>query len=86
MKCEYDIQGVCPSKVSFELDTDANTISGISFDGGCSGNLSAIAKLLEGESPDKVIEMFAGHTCGRKCTSCVDQLAKAVQNARENNN
>jgi uncharacterized protein (TIGR03905 family) len=81
MRYEYYTTGVCPSKLSFELDDASGTVGNITFDGGCGGNLSAIAKLLEGAEPAKVVEMFTGHTCGRKCTSCVDQLAQAIQEA-----
>ena len=80
MKMRYRTFGVCSSSIEFELDGDI--IRNVSFAGGCPGNLKAIGMLLEGKNADEVVEMFNGTTCGRKPTSCVDQLAKAIKMAR----
>ncbi len=60
--------------ISFELDGD--TVSGIQFTGGCNGNLKAIAKLVDGWTVEQIEEKLRGNTCGRKPTSCADQLAR----------
>ena len=65
--------------ISFELDGD--TVSGIQFTGGCNGNLKAIAKLVDGWTVEQIEEKLRGNTCGRKPTSCADQLARAVREA-----
>jgi uncharacterized protein (TIGR03905 family) len=80
MKMRYRPFGICPSSIEFDLES--NTLKNVSFAGGCSGNLKAISILLEGKDADEVVEMFNGHTCGRKPTSCVDQLAKAIRMAQ----
>ena len=49
--------------------------------GGCDENLKAIPVLLEGWSVDQIEEKLTGVTCGRRGTSCSDQLAKAVRAA-----
>ena len=49
-KFTYRPQNVCPVAISFDLDGD--TVHNISFSGGCSGNLKAISKLLEGKTVD----------------------------------
>ncbi len=79
MKHSYKPKGVCPRKIEFELD--GNVVHDIVFTGGCNGNLKALAKILEGTTVDEVSRMLEGNTCGRKSTSCADQLTKALQSA-----
>ena len=79
MRYSYTPRGVCPMNISFELDGD--TVSNIQFTGGCNGNLKAIAKLVDGWTVEQIEEKLRGNTCGRKPTSCADQLAKAVRQA-----
>lgn len=77
MKYEYEPKGVCPMEINFDID-DNNVVTNIEFFGGCDGNLKAISKLVNGMTAEKINELLAGNTCGRKPTSCADQLAKAV--------
>ena len=51
------------------------------LEGGCPGNLQALPKLLEGMTVEEIEEKIGGISCGRKGTSCADQLAKAVRKA-----
>ncbi|MBQ2470019.1 MAG: TIGR03905 family TSCPD domain-containing protein [Ruminococcus sp.] len=81
MRYSYTPRGVCPMKISFELDGD--TVSNIQFTGGCNGNLKAIAKLVDGWTVEQIEEKLRGNTCGRKPTSCADQLAIAVRAAKD---
>lgn len=81
MHYEYEPEGVCAMQLEFDIDA-AGTVRNISFFGGCDGNLKAIAKLLDGESADKIAALLSGNTCGRKQTSCADQLAIAVMKAK----
>lgn len=78
-KFTYKPVNVCPVSISFDLDGD--TVHNISFLGGCSGNLKAISKLLEGKTVDEIETALKGNTCGNKSTSCADQLARAVRAA-----
>ena len=80
MEFSYRTSGVCAQQISFTLEN--NTVSGISFLGGCHGNLKAISKLCEGMDADRLISILQGNTCGRKGTSCADQLARAVLTAK----
>lgn len=80
MRYEYEPQGVCPMEISFDIDNE-NRITNIEFLGGCNGNLKAISTLVNGMTADKINELLCGNTCGRKQTSCADQLAKAVMQA-----
>ncbi len=81
MHYEYEPEGVCAMQLEFDIDS-AGTVRNISFFGGCDGNLKAIAKLLDGESADRIACLLSGNTCGRKPTSCADQLAIAVMKAK----
>ncbi|MBQ8796955.1 MAG: TIGR03905 family TSCPD domain-containing protein [Oscillospiraceae bacterium] len=79
MRYEYKTENTCAQMISFDIDGDV--IRNIEFYGGCNGNLKAIAKLLDGWTVDKIEQMLLGNTCGRRPTSCADQLAKAVRAA-----
>ena len=76
----YTPQGVCPRSISFDLDGD--TVSQVSFEGGCNGNLKAISSIVDGKTVDEIAELFEGNTCGRKATSCVDQLVRGLREAQ----
>lgn len=81
MKHTYKTSMVCASSVSFTLDGE--TVTGVSFTGGCNGNLKAISKLIDGWTVDAVLEKLEGNSCGGRPTSCADQLCKALKKARE---
>ena len=74
-------KGVCPSKIRFELDGEV--LKKVSFTGGCSGNLEAISRIVEGMTVRQVADKFLGIHCGYKPTSCSDQLAQALLKALE---
>ncbi|MBR7187131.1 MAG: TIGR03905 family TSCPD domain-containing protein [Clostridia bacterium] len=81
MRYDYPTEMVCSQLISFDIDGDV--IRNIEFMGGCNGNLKAISKLVDGWTVDKVESYLLGNTCGRRPTSCADQLAKAVRKAYE---
>lgn len=76
MEHSYKTKGVCPREISFTLD--GNKVKNIQFLGGCDGNLKGIASLCDGLEKEDVIKKLTGIKCGRKETSCPDQLAKAL--------
>ena len=77
----YRTKGVCSREIHVDLDGD--TIKEVSFVGGCDGNLKAIAKLVRGQKVDDVVALLEGNTCGRRSTSCADQLVRALREARQ---
>lgn len=79
MKHEYRTNGVCSSKIEFELDGDI--IKDVKFFGGCNGNLKGIASIVKGMKAQDVINKLGGISCGMKKTSCPDQLAEALKQA-----
>ena len=81
MEYVYRPSGVCSMQIRFDIDGDV--IRGVRFTGGCDGNLKAIGKLVEGMTVRQIEDKLLCNTCGRKPTSCADQLAKAVRQAYE---
>ena len=81
MQYTYETENVCSVAINFDLNGDV--VTGISFLGGCDGNLKAISKLVDGWTVDRIEKMLRGNTCGDGPTSCVDQLAIAVRQAYE---
>lgn len=79
MHYEYKTENTCAQLISFDINN--NVINNIEFYGGCNGNLKAISKLLEGLTVEEIESKLLGNTCGRRPTSCTDQLAKAVRKA-----
>ena len=82
MKFNHRNTGTCSKCIDFELEQDG-TVHNVVYTGGCNGNLKAIGSLVEGMPADKVIEILKGNTCGLKKTSCADQLALALEEAKQ---
>ena len=76
---QYTPRGVCSQRITFDLED--GKLHDIKFLGGCDGNLKAIGKLLEGADAQQTIDTLKGNTCGRRSTSCADQLSKAIEQA-----
>lgn len=73
----YKTKGTCSQVI--EYDIIDGKVRNVKFTGGCNGNLKGISKLVDGMTPDEVIEKLEGTTCGFKNTSCPDQLAQALK-------
>ncbi|EGB14549.1 hypothetical protein DND132_1340 [Pseudodesulfovibrio mercurii] len=69
-------ENVCSKLIRYKVEDGC--LTRLQFTGGCDGNLKAIAALLEGMPVEEVIDKLKGITCGRKNTSCVDQLCVAL--------
>ncbi len=78
---DYKTQDTCSQLIS--LDIDGDRVYNVSFTGGCNGNLKAIPILVEGMTVEQIEEKLSGVLCGRRPTSCADQLTKAVRAAYE---
>lgn len=81
MRHHYQTKDTCSTQISFDLEGDV--IHNVEFVSGCSGNLHAIEKLVEGFTVGQIQEKLAGIRCGHRQTSCADQLCKAVRIACE---
>ena len=77
---QYRPKGVCSSYM--EIDVDNGVIQDCRVKGGCSGNLKGISALVRGMSAREAVERLKGIRCGAKSTSCPDQLARALEEAK----
>lgn len=75
---KYTTAGTCSRVINIEI-ADDGTISNVSFEGGCHGNLQGIVALIRGQKPADVIARLEGIRCREKATSCPDQLASALR-------
>ena len=80
MQFEYKTKGTCSQKIFIEIND--GKIESVEFLGGCNGNLKGISSLVQGMEIDEVIKRLEGTTCGMKATSCPDQLAAALKEAK----
>ena len=76
----YPNKGTCSKETHIVLNDD-HTIESIEVIGGCNGNLKGISRLLKGMKAEDAIARMEGTTCGRKPTSCPDQIAQALKGA-----
>ena len=81
MQYDYKTHGTCSSRILFEIE--GGKLHNVKFIGGCNGNLKGISALVEGMDIDDVITRLEGTTCGMKLTSCPDQLAQALKQAKD---
>lgn len=80
MEYVYKTKGTCSRQIIVDLDGD--TVRSVQFIGGCDGNTKGIGLLVAGMKAEDVIARCKGVTCGFKSTSCPDQLAKALEEAK----
>ena len=77
MTVTYKPTGVCSQEMVVSADdgivTDAQII------GGCSGNTQGLCRLVVGMKLEDAIARLEGIRCGRKPTSCPDQLSIAMR-------
>ena len=78
MTYTYTPRGVCSRRMVVEL-SDSGVIENVRIDGGCSGNLQGISRLVVGMKAEEAIARMEGISCGGKGTSCPDQLAQALR-------
>ena len=69
MKYVYRTQGTCSTNI--ELDVEEGVLKEVAYWGGCNGSLQGISRLVTGMKVEDV-------RCGRRSTSCPDQLCKAL--------
>ena len=81
MRYNYKAENTCAQNISFDINGDV--ITNIEFDTGCRGNLAAIPLLIDGWTIDQIEAKLKGIKCGRRPTSCVDQLCTGIKNAYE---
>ena len=80
MAFSYKTKGTCSQEILFDLRD--GKVHDVQFISGCHGNTQGVAALVEGMDVDEVIARLKGIKCGRRPTSCPDQLALALEAAR----
>lgn len=73
-------KGVCSSLIRIEIGKDG-LIKNVTFTDGCDGNAKGIGALIKGMKVNEAINRLSGIKCGKKTTSCPDQLSKALKQA-----
>jgi uncharacterized protein (TIGR03905 family) len=73
----FKTKGTCSTAIHFDIQE--GKIHSLSFDDGCNGNLKALGILLEGMDAEEAAKKLKGLRCGRRKTSCADQLAQALE-------
>lgn len=81
MTMTFHTRGTCSQQITIDLDGDI--IKTVHFNGGCHGNLQGISRLVTGLNIRDVIDRLQGIKCGRKDTSCPDQLSVALKSILE---
>ena len=69
---------VCAKLFHIEIDKH-NVIKKVVYTGGCRGNGSGVSTLLEGLKVKDAIKKLEGIPCGKRGTSCPDQIAQALK-------
>lgn len=77
MTISFKPQGTCSREMTIEVED--GIVRSLHVEGGCSGNLQGVARLVAGMPVADVIARLEGILCGQKATSCPDQLAKALR-------
>jgi len=76
---EYKTRGTCSSRIHFDIKD--GKVHSVSFEDGCNGNLKALGIMAEGMDAAALVAKLKGIGCGRRKTSCADQLATAIAEA-----
>ena len=79
-KITHHCQGTCSRQI--DIDIEEGIVRNVAFTGGCHGNTQGGAALVRGMKVEEVIARLEGIDCHGKGTSCPDQLARALKNAR----
>lgn len=77
----YKPTGVCSREILFDIEN--GKVHNVRFIMGCGGNTKGVGALAEGMTIDEVISRLENIDCGGRGTSCPDQLAKALKQAKE---
>lgn len=72
----FTTSGVCAKTIDFKIEE--GIVKSVKFNGGCAGNALGMSALVEGMRVEDVVARLQGTECGKRPTSCPDQLAKAL--------
>ena len=76
----YKTKGTSSREIHYSVKD--GVVESIEVIGGCNGNLKGICRLITGMPVEQVIKAFKGVDCGGRGTSCPDQIAQALEQAK----
>ena len=68
---------VCSKQIDIQIKK--GVVQSVVYTRGCDGNAKGIGALIKGMKVKEAIKRLEGITCGRRPTSCPDQLAKILK-------
>ena len=68
---------VCSKQIDIEIK--GNVIQSVVYTRGCEGNAKGIGALIKDMTVEEAIRRLEGINCGKRGTSCPDQLAKVLK-------
>ena len=71
---------VCSNKI--EIEIVGGVIQKVVYTRGCEGNAKGIGALVKDMTVEEAIRRLEGITCGKRGTSCPDQLAKVLKSLK----
>ena len=71
---------VCSKQIDIQIKD--GIIQSVVYTRGCDGNAKGIGALIKGMSVEEAIRRLDGITCGKRPTSCPDQLAKVLKSLK----
>ena len=71
---------VCSKQIDIQIKDDV--IQSVVYTRGCEGNAKGIGALVKDMTVEEAIRRLEGITCGKRGTSCPDQLAKVLKSLK----
>ena len=71
---------VCSKQIDIQIKD--GIIQSVKYTRGCDGNAKGIGALIKGMTVEEAITRLEGITCGKRPTSCPDQLAKVLKSLK----
>ena len=71
---------VCSKQIDIQIKD--GIILSVKYTRGCDGNAKGIGALIAGMTVEEAIRRLEGITCGKRPTSCPDQLAKVLKSLK----
>lgn len=71
---------VCSKQIDIQIKD--GVVLSVVYTRGCDGNAKGIGALIKGMSVEEAIKRLEGITCGKRPTSCPDQLAKILKSLK----
>ena len=71
---------VCSKQIDIQIKD--GVVLSVVYTRGCDGNAKGIGALIKGMTVEEAIKRLEGITCGKRPTSCPDQLAKILKSLK----